>query len=66
MPVQLLVLMDVRPTGRLLCRLETIHTVVERAFQDAGASEKGLNFEKFKEAMKDSTPSMYIDVPVDA
>ena len=59
-----------RSLARLLttvtCRLDTIHAVVERAFQDAGASESGLSYEKFKEAMKDSTPAMYIDIPVDA
>ena len=50
----------------LVCRLETIHEVVEKAFQDAGVPSEGLTFDRFQEAMKDSTPAMYIDVPVDA
>ena len=40
--------------------------MVERAFQDADIAASGMTFDRFKEAMKDSTPAMYVDVPVDA
>ena len=49
----------------VICRLDYIQMVVERAFEEVGATKAGLTFEDFKEAMKDSKFQMQVEVPTD-
>ena len=49
----------------MLCRLDYIQNVVEQAFDEAKVSKRGLTYEDFREAMKDSKYLMQVEVPAD-